>query len=236
MIELAGLPDTVRAVMTTRAGGVSVGQWASLNLGTHVDDDPVAVRANRKVVESALQAPVAWLNQVHGVVCVERTCAGEVPTADAQWTTQTNLALAVGVADCLAVGLCSPNGDRVGVAHAGWRGLLGGVIESTAQAMGGPLIAVLGPCIGPAVFQVGPEVREKFCNDNPAAASAFRADTGDRWLCDLRSLARQRLVSLGIRVVDDLNECTYGDPQRWFSYRRQAPGGRMAMLMLRRAT
>ncbi|MGB0957768.1 MAG: peptidoglycan editing factor PgeF, partial [Litorivicinus sp.] len=218
------------------AGGVSTGQWDSLNLGTHVHDSPVAVAINRQRVTHSMGAPLAWMDQVHGVDCVQRTDSQGIPEADAQWTEAAGLALAVGVADCLPVGFCADDGSRVGVAHAGWRGLAGGVIEATAAAMGGSLIAVLGPCIGQAAFQVGPEVREKFCNADPAAASAFVADDDGRWRCDLRAIARQRLKTLGIEVVYDIDECTYANPDRWFSFRRHRPGGRMALVMVRHTT
>ena len=154
MIEL-NLPAGVRGVMTTRSGGISKGQYASNNLGAHVQDDPVKVEFNRARLTARLGVPLAWMNQVHGHQCAYRTAPDNVPTADAQWTDQKNIGLTVGVADCLPVGLAQSDGQAIAVAHAGWRGLAEGVIESALEPLQGDVVAVLGPCIGPGAFQVG---------------------------------------------------------------------------------
>ena len=230
MIELR-VPAGVRGVMTTREGGISKGPYASFNLGTHVDDDPVKVEFNRARLRSRLGVSLAWMNQVHGNDCVYRSAADNVPTADAQWTDQSEVGLCVGVADCLPVGLIRQDGTAVAVAHAGWRGLASGVIESAAEPLGGEVIAVLGPCIGAQSFQVGPEVRQSFIDADESSADFFKADHGDRFLADLRGLARRRLERLGIAVVQDIDECTVLQSDHWFSHRRESPSGRMAMVL-----
>jgi YfiH family protein len=228
------VPAGVRAVMTTRRGGVSVGPYASFNLATHVGDDVSAVAANRHRLRHALGLPAepAWLEQVHGttVAVLEREHAGQ---ADAVVTFSRGQVCAVLVADCLPVFLAGSAGDRVGVAHAGWRGLAGGVIEATVAALDcepGSLIAWLGPAIGPDAFEVGGEVREAFLGRDVHAAGAFRAGRAGRYLADLPALARRRLAALGIREVRGGGLCTHADPGRFYSYRRDGETGRMAAL------
>lgn len=230
MIEL-NVPRGVRGVMTTREGGISKGMYASLNLGSHVNDDPARVEHNRARLQHQLGVQLAWMNQVHGTDCVYRTGVSMVPTADAQWTDQPEIALCVGVADCLPVALFKTDGSAVAVAHAGWRGLAAGVLENTAEPMGGSIQAIMGPCIGAMQFQVGEEVRQAFVDLDPDNAEFFRADQSSKFLADLRGLARRKLDALGIEVVQDINECTVTQADRWFSYRREAPGGRMAMVV-----
>lgn len=230
MIEL-NVPRGVRGVMTTREGGISKGMYGSFNLGTHVDDDPVRVEHNRARLAYQLGVELAWMNQVHGTQCAYRTAATLIPTADAQWTEQSEIGLCVGVADCLPVGLVKRDGSAVAVAHAGWRGLAAGVIENAAEPLADQVQAILGPCIGPRAFQVGPEVRQAFVDQHSDWSEFFVADRDDRFLADLRGLARARLHRLGIEVIQDIDECTFSHPERWFSYRREAPGGRMAMVL-----
>jgi hypothetical protein len=219
------LPVNVRAVMTTRHGG---------NLATHVGDDAAAVAANRRCLRETLHLPAepAWLEQVHGtaVAVLPRIDAGP---ADAAVTFTPGHVCAVLVADCLPVFLASRAGDRVGVAHAGWRGLAAGVIEATVAALDcepESLVAWLGPSIGPAAFEVGAEVREVFVDRDAGAAGAFRAGLNGRYLADLPALARRRLAALGIRDVRGGGLCTHGDPTRFYSYRRDGVTGRMAAL------
>lgn len=230
MIEL-NVANGVRGVMTTREGGISKGEFASFNLGTHVGDDPVKVEFNRARLSARLGVPLLWMNQVHGTECVYRTRSGVLPTADAQWTDQSEVGLCVGVADCLPVGLFALDGSRVAVAHAGWRGLAAGVIENACEPMQGQVGAILGPCIGPAAFEVGPEVRQAFIDQRADWDEFFVPTAQGKFLGDLRGLARARLFDLGIPVVQDIDECTVGQPDRWFSYRRQPPSGRMAMVL-----
>jgi YfiH family protein len=228
------VPAGVRAVMTARRGGVSVGTYASLNLATHVGDDGPAVTANRHRLRHALGLPAepAWLEQVHGnsVAVLERPHAGP---ADAAVTFSHGRVCAVLVADCLPVLLASRAGDRVGVAHAGWRGLAGGVVEATVASLDcepAQLVAWLGPAIGPGAFEVGHEVREAFIERDPGATDVFRPGRAGRFLADLPGLARRRLAAAGVTEVHGGSLCTYSDPARFYSYRRDGATGRMAAL------
>lgn len=227
-------PARVRAVMTTRQGGASSGPHASLNLATHVGDDGEAVAANRRLVREALDLPAEpeWLEQVHGNTVAVLPRAAARP-ADAAVTFTPGQVCAVMVADCLPVIFAGRAGDRVGIAHAGWRGLAGGVLEATVAALGGEpraLVAWLGPAIGPAAFEVGPEVRAAFVAQDPGAAADFRAGREGRWHADLPALARRRLAVLGVGDVRGDSPCTHADPDRFYSYRRDGVTGRMAAL------
>lgn len=227
-------PARVRAVMTTRGGGVSHTPYASFNLATHVGDDEAAVAENRRRLRSELQLPSepAWLEQVHGigVATVPEPRSGP---ADAIVSFERGGVCAVLVADCLPVFLTSRDGDRVGLAHAGWRGLAAGVVEAAVAALDcdpGKLVAWLGPAIGPAAFEVGDEVRKAFADRDPAAAAEFRVGRDGRWLADLPALARRRLAACGVQSVHGGELCTYADRERFFSYRRDGATGRMAAL------
>ena len=227
-------PPNVRALTTTRQGGVSVPPWDSFNLAEHVGDDPVCVSINRARLKTLLPHPPLWLQQVHGTVCVDAAVAGNNAGADAAFTRQRGQVCAVLTADCLPVLLCDEGGTVVAVAHAGWRGLLAGVIESTVAAMGVPgnqLIAWLGPAIGPTAFEVGAEVREAFLGHDPAASNAFVAGRQGKWMGDIQELARQRLDALDIRRHTSADSCTVSEPERFFSYRRDGVSGRMASLI-----
>lgn len=230
-------PPGVRALATTRTGGVSALPWHSLNLGDHVGDDPRAVAANRALLQRQLPSEPVWLRQVHGTRCVDAAAASVVAKgieADASFTRQRGVVCAVLTADCLPVLLCDEAATVVAVAHAGWRGLAAGVIEATVGAMrepGARLIAWLGPAIGPQAFEVGGEVRETFVAHDPRAAQAFVAVPGGKWLCDIQRLARQRLDALGIRRIAGADSCTVRDSERFFSYRRDGVTGRMACLI-----
>lgn len=227
-------PARVRAAMTTRAGGVSAGAWASLNLATHVGDDPAAVSENRRRLRTVLELPTepGWLEQVHGarVAVLPRS---DAQPADASVCFTPGNVCAVLVADCLPVFLASRDGDRVGIAHAGWRGLAGGVVEATIGALEcdpSRLVAWLGPSIGPRAFEVGAEVREAFVAQDPGAEGAFIAGRPGRWLADLPALARRRLAAAGVSAVTGGGLCTYTDADRFYSYRRDGTTGRMAAL------
>lgn len=231
-------PPRVRALQTTRPGGVSVGDWASLNFGLHVGDDPVAVRANRErlVAAGALPAEPVWLEQVHGndVVRLGVQDVGRPvpPRADAAWTSEAGVVCCVMTADCLPVLFCDTAGRRVAVAHAGWRGLAGGVIAATVEAMGGgELLAWLGPAISQPAYEVGHEVRDACIAQDPAAAEAFEANANGRWQADLYSLARRALLRAGVAAIHGGGFCTSRDSARFFSHRRAAPCGRMATLI-----
>lgn len=228
-------PANVRALSTTRAGGVGAAPFDSLNLGTHVGDDPAVVATNRARLRAVVPAEPCWLNQVHGTAVVDLATYRGVPDADAAVSRLPGAVCVVMTADCLPVLLCDRAGTVVAAAHAGWRGLQGGVVEATVRAMGVPaaeLIAWLGPAIGPDAFEVGEEVRAAFVADDPAAAEAFRpAGPAGKWLADLYLLASRRLAALGVASVHGGDACTFTDAGRFFSYRRDGRTGRMASLV-----
>ena len=229
-------PASVRAVTTTRQGGVSQGCYASMNPADHVDDDPVAVMANRKYLQQALDLPgqPVWLQQVHGTEVINAATACTSPTADAAYSLEAGVVCAVLTADCLPVLLSDTAGECVAAIHAGWRGLVAGVIEQAARATGRPgntLLAWLGPAIGPSAFQVGEEVRDSFMAHDQAAAGAFRQGTDGRWFADLYQLARQRLADCGVTAVYGGEYCSFTDSERFYSYRRDGVTGRMATLI-----
>ena len=230
------LPRGVRALQTTRCGGVSSGPWSGFNLGDHVGDAGPAVAENRAALAAYVGRNPGWLRQVHGTaVCKLDAGDIEAPEADAAVARQPGRVCAVMTADCLPVLLCADDGSVVGAAHAGWRGLLDGVLEQTIKAMSVPgdkILAWLGPAIGPAAFEVGDEVRAAFVADDPAAAAAFRpAGPAGKWLADLYLLARQRLAALGVAGVYGGDACTFTEAARFFSYRRDGRTGRMASLV-----
>jgi YfiH family protein len=227
-------PANVRALQTTRQGGVSAAPWESFNLGDHVGDDPVAVAANREALRSCLPAEPFWLSQVHGTVAVDVDRRPKNAEGDAAVTRQPGRICAIMTADCLPVLFCDRAGSVVGAAHAGWRGLLAGVLESTVAGMAvppGEVLAWLGPAIGPQNFEVGDEVRRAFVAHDPEAADAFAAHGSGKWLGDLYRLARQRLQRIGVGAVSGGGECTFSDSGRYFSYRRDGVTGRMASLI-----
>ncbi len=227
-------PGNVRAVQTLRTGGYSVTPWDQLNLGDHVGDLPAHVAANRAELRRHLPAEPLWLRQVHGVVAVDADIASGTPDADAAYARQVGRVCAVMTADCLPVLFCDRAGTVVAAAHAGWRGLLAGVLESTVAGMAvppGDIMAWLGPAIGPAAFEVGDEVRAAFVARDPGAAEAFRAASPGKWLADIYLLARQRLHALGLGAISGGDLCTVSDSERFFSYRRDGVTGRMASLI-----
>lgn len=227
-------PANVHALVTTRVGGVSAGGYASLNLAAHVGDDPAAVAENRRRLRSHLPAEPRWLTQVHGVGVVDASVATTDVEADASVARETSAVCAVLTADCLPVLLCDAAGTVVAAAHAGWRGLAGGVIEAAIAAMATPgpqLMAYLGPAIGPHSFEVGPEVRETFMQHSAEAAAAFVAKGEGKFLADLYLLARQRLNALGVTRVFGGGRCTYREAAHFYSYRREKAAGRMASLV-----
>ena len=228
-------PSWIKAVSTTRVGGVSTGAYASLNLAEHVADDPLAVIENRRRLREHLALPTepVWLHQVHGCGIIDADAAVPVAEADGAVSRTPGHVCAVMTADCLPVLLCDRAGTRVAAAHAGWRGLANGVIEAAVAALGVPgnsVLAWLGPAIGPQAFEVGAEVRAAFVAHNPAAADAFTAH-GERWHADLYRLAHQRLSALGITEIYGGGLCTYTDATRFYSYRRDGVTGRMATLI-----
>lgn len=231
-------PAPVRSLMTTRAGGVSAAPWASFNLGDHVGDDPVHVAANRARLRRQLPAEPDWLRQVHSARVVELGRASvPVPEADAAFTREPGRVCAVLTADCLPVLFCDRAGSTVAAAHAGWRGLAGGVLEATVAAMRTPpadIIVWLGAAIGPQAFEVGDDVRDAFSAADPAAAGAFVAHAAPgKWLADIYALARIRLGRMGVTAIHGGGRCTFTESGHFYSYRRDGVTGRMASLIWR---
>jgi YfiH family protein len=226
-------PAGVKACVTTRAGGVSLAPFDSLNLGDHVDDSPEAVAENRRRLTDHFSIQPAWLKQVHGVV-VAQADPGLVATADASWTATPGIACTAMTADCLPALFCDRAGTRVAAAHAGWRGLAAGVLEATLDSLAVPpedVLVWLGPAIGPQAFEVGPEVRETFVEQLPEAAKAFvPSQNAGKFMADIYELARLRLAARGVTAVYGGGFCTVSDP-RFFSYRRSPRTGRFASLV-----
>lgn len=225
-------PPRVRAFVTTREGGVSEGEYASMNLGTRCGDDAAAVASNRLLVREHLPGMPRWLAQVHGTAVADLDSLGdlEVAAADAAAVSTPGRVAVVLVADCMPVFLARADGTRVAVAHAGWRGLSAGVLENALAALGGDpgtALAWLGPAIGPAVFEVGPEVREAFLDADRGAGMAFHPLRDGKYLADLYALARRRLARAGVKAVHGGGFCTYSERERFFSYRRAKQSGRM---------
>ena len=248
-------PPGVRALSTFRSGGASTARYASLNLGDHVGDSLQAVGENRRRVKAAAELPAepAWLTQVHGTNVVDLDAAadddgavvgtvsradhgasGPVGPADAAFTQRRGQVCAILTADCLPILLAADSGDWVAAAHAGWRGLAGGVIEATVQALPvapEQLMAWLGPSIGPKHFEVGAEVREALVKGDLGAEAAFLPNARGRLMADLNALARRRLAALGVNRIYGGGHCTYADGDRYFSHRRDGVTGRQATLI-----
>lgn len=255
-----GAPSNIGFVCTTRRGGVSPEPYGAgpqelattgggLNLGVHVGDDPSNVAFNRAIVKGRLPSEPAWLSQVHGVgvVRADRMGRGSVPEADASIAAMPGAVCAIQTADCLPVLFTDRSGSVVGAAHAGWRGLAGGVLEATVAAMraeqGAPdeIIAWLGPAIGPQEFEVGEEVLAAFLSGaeaaGPAGQDAVRAafvprpGAPGKYLADIYTLARIKLRQVGVTDVSGGDLCTVTDASLFYSYRRDKVTGRQASLI-----
>lgn len=249
-------PAGIQAFCTTRrvygpatenteagGGGESLAPFDRFNLGHHVGDNAAAVAANRRRLQDLLPPGITiqWLRQVHGTRAVRAPIAGDYPEGDASWTRRRATACAILTADCLPVLLCDRAATVVGAAHAGWRGLVAGVLEATVAAMEaapGDLLAWLGPAIGPDAFEVGAEVREAFCEAarpgtvRQRVGACFRpSGRPGHYLADLYALARLRLAAAGVTAVYGGGLCTYSDAARFYSYRRDGETGRMASVI-----
>lgn len=235
------VPDSIRACTTTRLGGVSVGVYASFNLGDHVQDLADGVAQNRAALRAslALSHEPYWINQVHGTTVVKAHSGHANPVeADASWSDEKGVVCAILTADCLPVIIADKTGSCVAAAHAGWRSLLGGVLEKTVKALpseADQLVAWLGPAIGITAFEVGNEVRDAFIEKDPAAVKGFirHKEKEEKWWGNLALLAKQRLANAGVETVFASGLCTYTDPKRFYSYRRDGQTGRMATLIWR---
>jgi YfiH family protein len=232
-------PAHVCALTTTRVGGVSAAPFDTLNLGDHVGDDASAMAANRKILRDACAGltAISWLEQVHGVDIVAADIA-RVQRADAQFAQAPGIACAIMTADCLPVLFCDRAGTQVAAAHAGWRGLCAGVLETTAAQFSdtSEVLAWLGPAIGPSNFEVGAEVRDQFLAATPAltlqVGACFVASTKPHhYLTDIYALARLRLRAAGVTAIYGGSLCTVDASAHFYSYRRDGRCGRMASLI-----
>jgi YfiH family protein len=229
-------PANIKTLITTRNGGVSQGPCASFNLGKRTPDDPAAVAANRAYLRRLLPQEPKWLIQVHGANVIEADGTESSPEADASVARRPGTVCAVMIADCVPVLFTDRRGTLVAAAHAGWRGLVGGVLENTVRTMNvapAELLAYMGPGIGPNAFEVGADVRDAFLARNAGAATAFVSCGPNKWLADLYALARQALRRAGVTQVYGGGFCTVSDERRFFSYRRDKTTGRMAALIWR---
>lgn len=229
--------ERVKAFTTCREGGVSQMGYAGLNLANHVGDVESSVVQNRSLLvkEAGLPADPIWLEQVHGTTVIDlgRSNNTELAQADASLAIKAGLVCAVMTADCLPVLLCKKDGTVVAAVHAGWRGLLAGVIEKTVNKMGEAeqLLAWLGPAIGPGCFEVGAEVKQAFVEKKSIMQQAFRRVDGSHYLADLYALARMVLLHSGVKKIYGGEHCTYNQPDQFYSYRRDSVTGRMASLI-----
>lgn len=238
-------PPGIRALITTRDGGTSCNPYGAapganggMNVGLSSGDATAAVLANRALLRAQLPREPRWLRQVHGADVVSIDNDQALPPADAAVSLTPGHVCVVSIADCLPVLLAQRSGRAVGAAHAGWRGLAAGVIQNTAAEMrarlgdpGAELIAYLGPAIGPAQFEVGAEVLAAMKARLPQAAEAFRPGVDGKYHADLFALARQALGQAGVDHVCGGGQCTFSDPERFYSFRRDRVTGRHAALI-----
>lgn len=223
------------------------------NLGLHVGDDEIIVRKNRQYLTKSLpnECEIQWLEQVHGCHVVNIVRQSDKPkVADAAITSNNFVALAVMTADCLPILLSDKDGKEIAAIHGGWRSLVSGIIANTVKKMQTPsceLYAWLGPCIGPSVFEVGKEVKDAFLAIDVCFSSAFKIvqcqsqncagslDKGkEKYLADLHQIATMKLANLGVSSIFGQNDCTYSQPNRYYSFRRDGQTGRMATVICRK--
>ena len=237
----------VHALITTRTGGVSRGPYGvppnhqgGMNIGLSSGDNVADIQANRARLRALLPGDPRWLHQVHGAVVVDAAQSDSKARADASFTDAANVVCAVSIADCMPVLFSDVSGRTVGVAHAGWRGLAAGVIQATARSMrlrledpGAELLAYFGPAIGPRHFEVGAEVLDAMQAQLPEAGRAFAARPNGKYLGDLFALGRQALDQAGVTRIYGGHDCTFSDPARFYSFRRDRTTGRHAALIWR---
>jgi YfiH family protein len=234
-------PNNIACVTTTRVGGYSAKAYNSLNLGLHVEDNEADVNKNRRLIKSDLQLPAvpAWLNQVHGskVLNLSGKCPKNV-TADAAYTNEIGVVCAVLTADCLPVLFCDQTGEYIAVVHAGWRGLLNGVLENTLHALpvaNNKIMCWLGPAIGPIKFEVGEEVYKSFVGKDAKHKNAFQEKIESKYLANIYQLAKNLLNSNGVKAIYGGKYCTYLEENKFYSYRRDGQTGRMATLIWKKS-
>lgn len=231
-------PKNVRAFQTTRQGGFSQAPYDSFNLGMHVGDNALNVASNRQLLTPYLPSEPVWMNQVHGIRVLDAATSSCLEDADASIARQKNVVCVTMTADCLPILMCDQQGTLVAAVHAGWRGLCDGVIEVTIKKMAvdsTEILVWLGPAIGPDSFEVGDDVRQAFLKHDPKAEVAFKNLGNEKWVCDLYTLAKQRLNALGVTQIfgSSINEdfCTFKQQAQFFSFRRDKTTGRMASLI-----
>ena len=229
-------PANVRALVTTRNGGVSTGPCATMNLARNAIDNPEHVAQNKALLRAVIGVDPVWMSQVHGTDVVTIDTPPSMPIGDAAVATKPGRVVAVRIADCLPVLFCDRAGTTVAAAHAGWRGLSAGILEATIARMPvapGELLAWMGPAIGPQKFEVGDDVRDAFLARDSAAASAFKPhpEHEHKWLADIFALASMRLAAAGVTAQSGGGLCTVSNPDRFFSHRRDKSPGRMAALI-----
>jgi YfiH family protein len=232
------IPATVKALYTTRSGGASQAPFDSFNLAEHVGDDFDQVLRNREILLSqSLPSVPCWLQQTHSTKVVTLESESN-RSADGAITRQVDKVAVIMTADCLPILLCNRSGTEVAAVHAGWRGLLDGIVQTTIATMQSPaneLFAWIGPAISQLKFEVGDEVRQafidKYVEKQDAIHRRFIINRPGHWLCDLPGLAGDSLKHLGVATVTQSNLCSYSNEADFFSYRRQAVTGRMASLI-----
>jgi YfiH family protein len=244
-MELVDWPlhKLVGTIQTTRLGGKSIPPYSSLNLGFHVGDNHETVLANHQILKEFLPAPAFWLNQVHSSEIIEVTdrvtglSLQKRPKADALFTRLKNQPLAIMTADCLPILLASKDGQEIAAIHGGWRPLAGGIISKTVAKFSksnNNIVAWLGPAIGPSVFEVGQDVVDAFTCVNPSHKGDFIEQENKKYLANIFSIAKRQLSDLGITEIYSEYECTYLQPEKYFSYRRDVQTGRLATLIWRK--
>ncbi len=229
-------PANIHAATTLRTGGVSAGEYDSLNPASHVGDNQYLVNQNRLIIRTMLNLPSepVWLNQTHSNRAVRAENSPTPLNADASFTDQAGVVCTVMTADCLPLLACATDGSEIAAIHAGWRGLLDGIIDNTiASLKNTDLLFWLGPAIGSEQFEVGDEVRSAFLEKSEDYEPAFKKHSQEKWLADIYELARINLVTLGIKNIYGGQFCTVTDKERFYSYRRDKNTGRMATLIWR---
>jgi YfiH family protein len=225
-------PPTVRSLITTRSGGVSTGIFRSMNLGLGLGDDRAP--ANRAILRGFIPSAPVWVRQTHGSrIIPAMPDAHSLTDADASFTQALGVVCAILSADCLPVLLCDEDGTTVAAAHAGWRGLAMGILRETVKALPIPpekLMAYFGPAIGAQSFEVGDDVRRTFLARKPKWEIAFQPKR-KKWLLDIQLAARIELADMGVARIFGADLCTFSDPERFFSHRRDGVTGRMASLI-----
>ncbi len=229
-------PANVKAFITTRIGGLSTGDYAEFNLANHVGDNAAHVAGNRAFLRNFLPSEPKWLNQIHGNSVVIADDIDHPVTADAAFTRASSVVCVVMTADCLPILFSDRRGQCIAVAHAGWRGLRDGVIENTVKKMSVPsseLLAYLGPAIGPSIYLVENDLRDTFLAIDENSRIAFTSHPCGKWHANLYELARLQLLKIGVNNITGGDFCTFRDPTRFYSYRRDHTTGREATMIWR---